>query len=182
MTGYQQDYVYNLAAAVRALAPEAYDSHLFALEVRLHIYVFGASASCWDPLSDITQSLFPPCYRHDCASWIEHRHRQNILNLKAYCRMTSFTGYRTTKQRHSWNKYAVTFWVTTAAAVTGTESSYALCTASQYVMSCWGIQVGCLRIQALLRHRFPTIQATSLAMACALRNSELLVDALSRQC
>jgi len=37
MTGYQQDYVYNLAAAVRALAPEAYDSHLFALEVRLHI-------------------------------------------------------------------------------------------------------------------------------------------------
>jgi hypothetical protein len=37
MTGYRQDYVYNLAAAVRALAPEAYDSHLFALEVRLHI-------------------------------------------------------------------------------------------------------------------------------------------------
>jgi len=30
-----QDYVYKLAAAVRALAPEAYDSHLFALEVRL---------------------------------------------------------------------------------------------------------------------------------------------------
>jgi hypothetical protein len=30
----EQDYVYNLAAAVRALAPEAYDSHLFALEVR----------------------------------------------------------------------------------------------------------------------------------------------------
>ena len=26
--------MYNLAAAVRALAPEAYDSHLFALEVR----------------------------------------------------------------------------------------------------------------------------------------------------
>ncbi len=35
MTGRWQDYVYNLAAAVRALAPEAYDSHLFALEVRL---------------------------------------------------------------------------------------------------------------------------------------------------
>jgi hypothetical protein len=34
MMGYRQDYVYNLAAAVRALAPEAYDSHLFALEVR----------------------------------------------------------------------------------------------------------------------------------------------------
>jgi hypothetical protein len=30
----EQDYVYNLAVAVRALAPEAYDSHLFALEVR----------------------------------------------------------------------------------------------------------------------------------------------------
>lgn len=29
-----QDYVYNLAAAVRALAPEAHDSHLYALEVR----------------------------------------------------------------------------------------------------------------------------------------------------
>ena len=26
--------MYNLAAAVRALAPEVYDSHLFALEVR----------------------------------------------------------------------------------------------------------------------------------------------------
>lgn len=34
MTGRRQDYVFNLAAAVRALAPEAYDSHLFALEVR----------------------------------------------------------------------------------------------------------------------------------------------------
>ena len=37
--GYRQDYAYNLAAAVRALAPEAYDSHLFALEVRLHFLV-----------------------------------------------------------------------------------------------------------------------------------------------
>ena len=37
MIGNRQDYVYNLAAAVRALAPEAYDSHLFALEVRLYI-------------------------------------------------------------------------------------------------------------------------------------------------
>ncbi|KAI0297521.1 ChaC-like protein [Multifurca ochricompacta] len=34
-SGRNKDYVYNLAAAVRALAPEAYDSHLFALEVRL---------------------------------------------------------------------------------------------------------------------------------------------------
>ncbi|KAF8502871.1 ChaC-like protein-domain-containing protein [Russula emetica] len=33
-SGPNKDYVYNLAAAVRALAPEAYDSHLFALEVR----------------------------------------------------------------------------------------------------------------------------------------------------
>jgi len=52
MTGRWQDYVYNLAAAVRALAPEAYDSHLFALEVRLsHILPlenqFAASASYW---------------------------------------------------------------------------------------------------------------------------------------
>jgi hypothetical protein len=40
ITNYRrQDYAYNLAAAVRALAPEAYDSHLFALEVRLRIYV-----------------------------------------------------------------------------------------------------------------------------------------------
>jgi hypothetical protein len=48
MTGYRQDYLYNLAAAVRALAPEAHDSHLFALEVRLHILplhtFLGASA------------------------------------------------------------------------------------------------------------------------------------------
>lgn len=34
-SGRNKDYVYNLAAAVRALAPEAYDSHLFALEARL---------------------------------------------------------------------------------------------------------------------------------------------------
>jgi len=34
-SGPNKDYVYKLAAAVRALAPEAYDSHLFALEVRL---------------------------------------------------------------------------------------------------------------------------------------------------
>lgn len=33
--------MYNLAAAVRALAPEAHDSHLFALEVR----IFFACAS-----------------------------------------------------------------------------------------------------------------------------------------
>ncbi|KAH9065015.1 ChaC-like protein [Lactarius vividus] len=34
-SGRNKDYVYNLAAAVRALAPEAHDSHLFALEARL---------------------------------------------------------------------------------------------------------------------------------------------------
>ncbi|KAI9510700.1 ChaC-like protein, partial [Russula earlei] len=33
-SGPNKDYVYNLAAAVRGLAPQAYDSHLFALEVR----------------------------------------------------------------------------------------------------------------------------------------------------
>src|SRR6266481_1039507 len=51
MTERWQDYVYNLATAVRALAPEAYDSHLFALEVRPHILcfcqIFSASASYW---------------------------------------------------------------------------------------------------------------------------------------
>ena len=46
--GYRQDYVYNLAAAVRALAPEAHDSHLFALEVRLHILpLLSLSGSFW---------------------------------------------------------------------------------------------------------------------------------------
>jgi len=34
-SGPNKDYVYYLAGAVRALAPEAYDSHLFALEARL---------------------------------------------------------------------------------------------------------------------------------------------------
>jgi len=34
-SGRNKDYVYKLAAAVRALAPEAYDSHLFALEAQL---------------------------------------------------------------------------------------------------------------------------------------------------
>jgi cation transport protein ChaC len=34
-SGRNKDYVYNLATAIRALAPEAYDSHLFALEARL---------------------------------------------------------------------------------------------------------------------------------------------------
>ena len=31
--------MYNLAAAVRALAPEVYDSHLFALEVRASSHI-----------------------------------------------------------------------------------------------------------------------------------------------
>jgi len=34
-SGRNKDYVYNLAAAIRALAPEAHDSHLFALDARL---------------------------------------------------------------------------------------------------------------------------------------------------
>jgi len=34
-SGPNKDYVYNLAAAIRALAPEAHDSHLFALEAGL---------------------------------------------------------------------------------------------------------------------------------------------------
>lgn len=29
-----EDYLYNLVEAVRTLAPESYDSHLYALEVR----------------------------------------------------------------------------------------------------------------------------------------------------
>jgi hypothetical protein len=33
VTRHRQDYVYKLAASVRELAPEAHDSHLFALEV-----------------------------------------------------------------------------------------------------------------------------------------------------
>jgi len=35
-----QDYLYNLAAAVRQLAPESRDSHLFALEVRFSYLQF----------------------------------------------------------------------------------------------------------------------------------------------
>jgi len=35
LSGPNKDYVYNLAAAIRSLAPEAYDSHLFALEAGL---------------------------------------------------------------------------------------------------------------------------------------------------
>jgi cation transport protein ChaC len=46
-SGPNKDYVYNLAAAVRALAPEAYDSHLFALEARLR-ELDRASASTED--------------------------------------------------------------------------------------------------------------------------------------
>jgi len=34
-SGRNKDYVYNLAAALRAMTPEAHDSHLFALEARL---------------------------------------------------------------------------------------------------------------------------------------------------
>lgn len=43
--------------------------------------------------------IFRP-YRHDYANWIEHRHRQNIPEH----RITSFTSYRATEQRHNWNK------------------------------------------------------------------------------
>ncbi|KAI0040144.1 ChaC-like protein [Auriscalpium vulgare] len=34
-SGRNKDYLYNLVAAVRNLAPESYDSHLFALEARV---------------------------------------------------------------------------------------------------------------------------------------------------
>jgi cation transport protein ChaC len=44
-SGRNKDYLYNLAAAVRALAPEAYDSHLFALEARLRELDRAASES-----------------------------------------------------------------------------------------------------------------------------------------
>ena len=54
VTGREQDYVYDLAAAVRALAPEAYDSHLFALEVRFFASScprFPSRMSGWDSIS-----------------------------------------------------------------------------------------------------------------------------------
>jgi len=34
-SGRNKDYLYNLVEAVRTLAPESYDSHLYALETRL---------------------------------------------------------------------------------------------------------------------------------------------------
>jgi hypothetical protein len=33
LTNHTQEYLYNLASAVRELSPESYDKHLFALEV-----------------------------------------------------------------------------------------------------------------------------------------------------
>ena len=46
----RQDYAYQLAAAVRALAPEASDSHLFALEVRFHLQKFAYFWHLSEPL------------------------------------------------------------------------------------------------------------------------------------
>ena len=51
-----QDYVYKLAAAVRALAPEAYDSHLFALEVSICVRVFRHLWHPWGELLGSSQS------------------------------------------------------------------------------------------------------------------------------
>lgn len=42
-SGRNKDYLYDLAAAVRELAPESYDSHLFALEERLRALDKGES-------------------------------------------------------------------------------------------------------------------------------------------
>lgn len=41
-----QDYLYQLAESVRALAPASYDSHLFALEVSIR-----SSVWCYLPVS-----------------------------------------------------------------------------------------------------------------------------------
>lgn len=74
MTGNSQDYVYDLTAAVRALSPEAYDSHLFALEVRR--YPLAPLRAYLE--SKHTELLYSQRYRHDCASWIAHRYPQKI--------------------------------------------------------------------------------------------------------
>jgi len=63
-SGPNKDYVYNLAAAIRALAPEAHDSHLFALEV----YTYSVLA----PLNENAELLYFRRHRQGYASWIAH--------------------------------------------------------------------------------------------------------------
>lgn len=68
--------MYNLAGAVRALAPEAYDSHLFALEVRAHALKKNKNRN--PPPHVLT-------YRPGYASWIARRnhHRNDIFFHRA---------------------------------------------------------------------------------------------------
>ncbi|KAI9453656.1 ChaC-like protein [Lactarius psammicola] len=73
-SGRNKDYVYNLAAAVRALAPEAYDSHLFALEVR------ASCAHIFCPHSREQRRTYKNrnSYRPGYASWIARRQAPSV--------------------------------------------------------------------------------------------------------
>jgi hypothetical protein len=76
--------VYYLAGAVRALAPEAYDSHLFALEVRTRpcgcqLELFGLERRV-----NTKSHLYSYRYRPGCASWIARPQAIPIHRLMLY--------------------------------------------------------------------------------------------------